>query len=173
MDSVKPLAWVAMGLGLVLSLYFVYAHLQYFGDVSFLGGILLLEVVIVSLWKYDQRFFVVLMISFVWAGMNVPLQGAWTGGRWVVLSAGALVGYIVWMKTPRKAFGRMHLLAFFCVSAAFVSATVSSFVQMASLKALSLLLLFLYCSAGARLAVIGREGRFFKDGSGEARSPFI
>ena len=88
----------------------------------------------------------VLMISFVWAGMNVPLQGAWTGGRWVVLSAGALVGYIVWMKTPRKAFGRMHLLAFFCVSAAFVSATVSSFVSMASLKALSLLLLFLYCS---------------------------
>jgi O-antigen ligase len=32
---------------------------------------------------------------------------------------------------------------------------------MASLKALSLFLLFLYCSSGARLAVLGREKRFF------------
>jgi O-antigen ligase len=33
---------------------------------------------------------------------------------------------------------------------------------MASLKALSLLLLFLYCTSGARLAVLGREDRFFR-----------
>jgi O-antigen ligase len=102
------------------------------------------------------------VITFVWAGMHVPLQSAWTGGRWVVLSAGAVAGFIVWMKNPRKPFGALHLIAFFCVCAAFVSATVSPFIQMASLKALSLFLLFLYCVAGARLAVLGREDRFFR-----------
>src|ERR1019366_569857 len=162
MNSVKPLQWAGIGLGSSLVLYFIYQHLQYFSDVSFLGGILLLEVIIASLWKYDQRFFVLLMITFVWAGMHVPLQGAWTAGRWVVLSAGAVVGFIVWTKTPRRPFGSLHLIAFFCICAAFVSATVSPFIQMASLKALSLLLLFVYCASGARLAVLGREDRFFR-----------
>jgi O-antigen ligase len=161
MNSVKPLQWAGLGLGLCLALYFVYGHLQYFGNVSFLGGILVLEVIIVSLWNYDQRFFVLLIIACVGAGLNVPLQGAWTGGRWLVLSAGAVVGYIVWMKAPRRPFGSLHLIALFCVSTAFVSATVSSFVQVSSLKAFSLFLLFLYCASGARLAAVGREQRFF------------
>ena len=162
MNSVKPLQWGGMVLGLSLALYFVYSHLQYFSNISLLGGILLLEIIVASLWKYDQRFFVLLIIAFAWAGMNVPLKGAWTGGRWVVLSAGALVGFIVWLKAPRRPFGPIHLIAFFCVSAAFVSATVSQFTQMASFKALSLLLLFLYCASGARLAALGREDRFFR-----------
>src|SRR5450631_2300615 len=162
MNSVKPLQWGGMVLGLSLALYFVYSHLQYFSNISLLGGILLLEIIVASLWKYDQRFFVLLIIAFAWAGMNVPLKGAWTGGRWVVLSAGALVGFIVWLKAPRRPFGPIHLIAFFCVSAAFVSATVSQFTQMASFKALSLLLLFLYCASGARLAALGREDRSFR-----------
>src|SRR6202521_3035256 len=162
MNSVKPLQWAAIVLGLGLVLYLIYSHLQYFRDVSFLGGILLLEVIIASLWNYGERFFVLLMITFVWAGMHVPLQSAWTGGRWVVLSAGAVAGYIAWTKNPRRPSGSLHLSAFFCPCAALVSATVSPFVQMASLKALSLFLLFLYCATGARLAVLGREDRFFR-----------
>ena len=162
MNSLKPLPWIAIALAASIALYVLYSHLQYFGNLSFLGGVLLLEIVIAALWKYDQRFFVLLLISFLWAGMNVPLQSAGTVGRWVVLSAGAVVGFIVWVKVPRRPFGLLHLFAFFCVSAAFVSATVSSFVQMASFKALSLLLLFTYCASGARLAVIGREDRFFR-----------
>lgn len=162
MNSLKPLQWAGLALGLILLLYFFHSYLSYFGDMSFLGGILLLEVIIASLWKYDQRFFILLIIAFLWAGMSVPLTGAWTGGRWLVLSVGAVVGYIAWEKKPRKPFGSMHLVAFFCICTAFVSATVSQFTQMASFKALSLLLLFLYCSSGARLAVIGREGRFFQ-----------
>src|SRR5260370_24243316 len=102
------------------------------------------------------------MTPFVWAGMNVLLQGAGTVGRWAVLAVGALVGCIVWIKAPHRPFQSIHLIAFFCICAAFVSATVSSFMQMASLKALSLGLLFLYCAAGARLAILGREGRFFR-----------
>jgi len=161
MNSLKLLQWAGIVLGLGLFLYL--SHLQYLGDVTFLGGMLLLEVIIVSLWKYDQRFFVLLMIAFVWAGMSVPMQGIWRGGgRWIVLFAGTVAGSIIWMRIPRRHFGSLHLIAFFCVSAAFVSATVSSFLQMASLKALSLLLLFLYCATGARLAVLGREGHFFR-----------
>jgi O-antigen ligase len=161
MNSVKPLQWAGIALGLSLALYLAYTHVQYFGDVSFLGGILLLEIIIASVWKFDERFFVLLMITFVWAGMHVPLQSAWTAGRWVVLSVGSVVGFIVWTKTPRRPFGSIHLIAFFCICAAFVSATVSSYIRMASLKAVSLALLFLYCAAGARLAVLGREDRFF------------
>ena len=162
MNSVKPLQWAGILLGSGLALYFIYSHLQYFRDVSLLGGILLLELIVASLWNYDQRFFVLLMGAFVWAGIGVPLQGAWTAGRWVVLSAGAVAGFIIWTRTPRGRFGSLHLVAFFCICAAFVSATVSPYTQMASLKALSLLLLFLYCAAGARLAVLGREDRFFR-----------
>src|SRR5208337_3259245 len=73
-----------------------------------------------------------------------------------------LVGFIVWTKTPRAPFRSLHLIAFFCVCAALVSATVSPLARTASLKALSLLLLFLYCASGGRLAVLGREERFFR-----------
>ncbi len=162
MNSVKPLQWVGIVLGLSLALYFVYSHLQYFGNVSFLGGILLLEVIIASLWKYDQRFFVLLMIAFVWAGIECPPArrlDQWTLGR-------AVRGCSRWLHYLDEdyragRFGSLHLIAFFCVCAAFVSATVSPFIQMAFLKALSLFLLFLYCASGARLAVLGREDRFF------------
>ena len=36
------------GLGLILALYFVYSICTYFGNVSFLGGILLLEIIVAS-----------------------------------------------------------------------------------------------------------------------------
>jgi O-antigen ligase len=162
MNSLKPLHWIAIALGTGLALYFVYHHLQYFGDVSFLGAVLLVEIIIASLWKYDQRFFALIIITFLWAGLHIPLQSAGSVGRWIVLAAGAMAGFVVWIKTPRSSFRAIHLIAFFCVCAAFVSATVSPFFQMASLKALSLSLLFLYCASGARLAVLGREDRFFR-----------
>ncbi len=54
-----------------------------------------------------------------------------------------------------------HLVAFFCVVAALVSAAVSAYPRLAFLKTMSLLLLFLYGSSGARVAVMGRETRFF------------
>jgi O-antigen ligase len=154
--------WAALAAGVVFTLYLVYSHLIYFGSVSFLGAILLLEVIIASVWNYSQRFFLLLMTAFLWAGMHLPLQDAWTGGRWLVLSVGALAGFVGWMKAPKSKFRLIHLLAFFAIGAAFVSATVSTYVQMASYKALSLFLLFLYCTSGARLAILGREERFFR-----------
>ena len=162
MNSLRPAQWAGLALGLALGLYLLSTHLDYFASVTFLGGILGLEMLIACIWKYEQRFLVFLIIAFAWAGMHIPMQGTWRIGRWVVLAAGAIVGYVIWFKTSRASFRLMHLLAFFCVSAAFVSATVSTFVKMASLKALSLLLLFVYCASGARLAVLGREERFFR-----------
>lgn len=161
MHGMKPSQWAAL-LGVVaIVLYGIYSHLDYFGNTSYLGAILLLEIIIASIWKYSERFFVLLMVAFVWAGMNVPFEGEWTAGRWVVLFVGAFAGFIVWMKSPRSHFKAIHLIAFFCVGAAFVSASVSPFVQMASFKAFSLLLLLVYCSTGARLGALGREDRFF------------
>jgi len=84
----------------------------------------------------------------------------WTVGRWWVLAVGAIVGFALYMRTDQHRFGSFHLVAFFCVLAAFVSGVVSSLPVMSLLKALSLLLLFLYGSTGARLALAGREDRF-------------
>jgi O-antigen ligase len=162
MTSAKPLQWMGIGLGACLALYFTYTHLQYFGNAYFLGEIVLLEVIIACLWKFEQRFFVLLVLSFIFAGMNVPLQSSWNAGRWVVLAAGAVFGFVMWTKAPGKSSTALDLIAFFCVCSAFVSAGVSAFVSMASLKALSLMLLFLYCVSGARLAAIGREKHFFR-----------
>ncbi len=161
MNSLKPLQLAAIGLGVAIALYALVAHLQYFSSISFLGAIFLMEVIIASLWKYNERFFILLMISFLWAGMHVPMQGAWTSGRWLVLSVGALAGFIAWMMGSRAEFRTYHLVALFCVGAAFASATVSPYRQMASFKAISLCLLFLYCSSGVRRGVLGREQRFF------------
>ena len=149
---------VAVGLGIALFSYF---NSQYFGNVSILGAVLFLEILLACLWKFEVRFLILLMLTFVWAGIAVPFQSAGISGRWVVLSAGALVGAMIWLKAPRKTFHTIHLLGFFCVSAAFVSSSISSYPTMAALKALSLALLILYCSMGVRLAMDGREDRFF------------
>jgi O-antigen ligase len=157
----KPVLLLALTLGSLVTVYLLYSHLDYLGNVSFLSAVLFLELIIGCLWKYEQRFFPLLMIIFLLASMNIALQSAATAGRWVVLAAGAAVGFIAWIKNPRKHFTAFHLVALSCIGTAFVSATVSPFIQIAMFKALSLLLLFLYGCGGARLAVVGHEGRFF------------
>jgi O-antigen ligase len=161
MNSDKMLRAAGIVVGAMVALYLVYANIGNFSNISFLGGILFLEILAFCLWKYDRFFFPFVMLVFIWAGTAVPMQSAGTQGRWVVLAAGAVVGYIIWMKTPRRHFALLHLVALFCVLAAFVSASVSPFPRMAFLKALSLLLLFLYCSAGARVSLWDRTERFF------------
>ena len=108
---------------------------------------------------YDFSAF--LLATFLWAGMVLPMNVAWTSGRWIVLAVGALAGLVVYARDPRHSFATFHLVAFFCVVAALVSAAVSTYPSQAFLKATSLLLLFVYGSSGARLAVTGKETRFF------------
>ncbi len=133
----------------------------YANNYYYLGGLIVLQVVLACLWNYRERFFALLMVVFFWAGSDVPLRSVWTSGRWFVLAAGALVGFVIYMRDRRHQFGIFHLAALLCGLAALISALVSSFPTLASFKAFSLFLLFLYGTSGARLAVIGRENRFF------------
>jgi O-antigen ligase len=128
---------------------------------TYLEALIFFQVVVAAAWRYRQRYFPLLILVFVWAGTDVPLNTAWTSGRWFVLLVGALIGFVIYMKDRSHHFTVFHLAALFCVLSALVSAVVSSYPQQAVLKALSLLLLFLYGAAGARLAVAGREDRFF------------
>jgi O-antigen ligase len=132
----------------------------YLSSAYYLGVLIILQVVVAALWNYRQRFFPLVIGAFLWAAIAVPLHEAWTSGRWFILAIGALAGYVIYMKDRHHRFGTFHLVALFCVLAAVVSAMVSSYPTVATLKALSLLLLFLYGASGARLAVIGREANF-------------
>lgn len=143
--------------------YMAYLRPAYFSSSDELATVLFLQILLASIWNYRARFFPILLAVFLWAGLAVPLNAAWTSGRWLVLAVGALAGMVVYAKDPRHHFGIFHLVAFFCVVAALVSAAVSTYPSQALLKAMSLLLLFVYGSFGARLSAMGREARFFLD----------
>ncbi len=133
----------------------------YLSSSYYLGGLMFLQVLLAAVWKYEQRFFPLLVIVFLWAGMSLPFSGVWTFGRWPVLATGAIAGFALYMRSARPQFGSFHLTAMAAVLAAMVSAAVSGLPMLSFLKALSLLLLFLYASTGARLALAGREQEFF------------
>ena len=133
----------------------------YLSSAYYLGGLIFLQGLLAALWKYEQRFFPVLVVAFLWAGMSVPFSTAWTVGRWAVLALGAIVGFALYIRSEHPRFSTFHMVGMFAVMAALVSAAVSSFPMLSCMKALSLLLLFLYASTGARLALRGREEKFF------------
>ncbi len=135
----------------------------YFSNSDDLATLLFLQVLLAAIWNYRTRFFPLLLAAFMWAGMVLPLNVAWTTGRWIVLAVGALAGLVVYARDQRYSFATFHLVAFFCVVSALVSAAVSAYPSLAFLKAMSVLLLFLYGSTGARLAVMGSEESFFSN----------
>lgn len=143
------------------ALYALVLRPAYFSNSDGLAALLFVEVLVAAIWNYRARFFPLLLAAFLWAGMALPLSAPWTTGRWVVLAAGALAGLIVYARDQRYSFGIFHLVALFCVVGAMVSAAVSAYPSLAFLKGTSLLLLFLYGSTGARLAIIERKTVFF------------
>jgi O-antigen ligase len=143
--------------GIYLAIY----RPAYLTSVRDLGALIFLQLLLAVIWNYRQRFFPVLLLIFLWAGTDIPLSSIWTSGRWLVLAVGALAGLVIYVKDENHHFGMFHLAAFVSVLSALISAMVSSYPATAMLKALSLLLLFLYGAAGARLAVVGRETSFF------------
>jgi hypothetical protein len=145
----------------LFALYAAVFRPAYLSSSDALAALLFLHVLIMTIWNYRARFLPLLLAVFLWAGMALPLNAAWTSGRWLVLAVGALAGLIVYARDQRHSFAIFHLAALFCVVAALVSAAVSAYPRLAFLKAMSLLLLFLYGSFGARVAVIGREASFF------------
>lgn len=160
-DRIEAILVPVMMLGCTLLAVFVaISRPGYLSNSYYLAVLLFLQVLIAALWDYRQRFFPLLVIVFLWAGTALPWQGVWTMGRWFVLATGALVGLTIYMRDRRHTFSTFHLVACFCALAALVSAMVSSYGSISLLKAGSLLLLFLYGAAGARVAVLGREAKF-------------
>lgn len=162
MFSRKPKNWlaIALGLGTLVTIYLVAAQPGYLINVEYLGGLLLLEVLAAVIWNYRQRFFPFLMLAFLLAGTAIPMQQIWTSTRWLILGAGALAGIAIYLKDQAHSFEAFHLVALFCVVAATASAAVSPYPKHALLKALSLLLLFVYGSFGGRAAFKRREEKF-------------
>jgi O-Antigen ligase len=134
----------------------------YVANVTFLEALLLLEVVVAAVWHYERWFFLVMMLTFLLAGTDLPLAGAGNRGRWVFLAVGALAGIVKWLQRDvRRHFTVIDLVALLCITAAAVSSVVSNHVEMSLLKSASLLLMFLYGASGAKIAVVGRESKFF------------
>ncbi len=155
--------FLALGLGLcvLVALWLAVLRPAYL-NYTYLGGLVFLEIMAVVLWKFEKRFLPFLMIVFLLAGMMLPLRAVWTSVRWVVLGIGAVSGYVMYLKGRHHSFGIFHMFALFSVIAALVSAIVSVYPRVALLKVLSLFLLFAYAATGARVAVIGREAKFFR-----------
>jgi O-antigen ligase len=116
---------------------------------------------VAAVWNFRRVFFPLVIASFLFAGLNLHVGSGWTTARWIFLGVGAGVGLIMMMKERVHHLGVFHLIAGFAVLAALISAAVSHYPEVALLKTSSLLLLFLYASTGVRLAVAGREQRFF------------
>lgn len=157
----KMIVYAAMA---ACGLYVVYLCLfrpAYLSNSSQLRLLAFVELVIAALWRFRQRFFLLLMFSFLLSGTAVPAQEAWVSGRWFVLIVGAVVGFVVYLSSRDHHFGVFHFMALLCACSALVSAVVSSYPQMAQFKALSLVLLFVYGASGARLMVVGQKERFF------------
>ena len=148
-------------LALVVLAYAAFSRPGYFTSQSYLGGLVLLEFLIAALWLYRRVFFPVVILAFLLAGLDLPVGTAWTAARWVFLTVGAFGGLFIILKERGHRFGLFHAVAAFAVMTALVSAAVSRYPGVALLKVLSLFLLFLYGATGARLAVAGRENRFF------------
>jgi len=146
----------------LVGVYLVIFQPGYLTNAKFLGMLIALQVVIAAVWDYRQRFFPFLILVFVFAGTAIPLSEFCRSGRWFVLGLGAFAGSIASLtKSYQLHFRSFHLVAFSCVLAAATSSLASSSRDESLLKALGLLLLFVYGAYGARLSVLGREAKFF------------
>jgi O-antigen ligase len=152
-----PLATLLCGF---FAAYLIVYRPGYLVSGEFLAMLIFMQLVAAILWSYATRFFPFLMIAFLLAAVQFPLQSLWTSARWFVLGAGALVGVSIYLKERQSYFAAFHVVACFCVAAAAISAQMSAYPGQALLKSLSLFLLFLYGASGARLAASGGSTQF-------------
>ena len=159
--TVKVVAIAGMAIGGLLLLLFAMARPEYFTNQEYLAGLLGFEFLVAAVWLFKRAFFPLFILSFLMAGLDLPASSAFMIGRWIILGVGAVVGTVMMLQEERHHFGYFHAIALFAVLAAMVSAAESRYTMQSSMKVLSLFLLFLYAATGARLAVSGRENRFF------------
>jgi O-antigen ligase len=161
-DRIPKLAVIiAAALAPLILVYFAYSRPGYFTSQTYLGGLLFLELLLAALSMYRKVFFPLILLAFLSAGTGLPLSSFWISGRWALLCVGAVAGIIISLKDRQSRIGSFHILALFTVLASVVSAAVCRYTSFSFLKVFSLLLLFIYGATGARLAVNGRENRFF------------
>lgn len=125
----------------------------YFADATFLGGLIVAQLMLLAVARFRESFFSLLILAFLWAGIDLPFRLSLLYVRWFVLAAGAVVGLSIYLRDRHHHFGSFHLVALFCSLSAFVSALVSAVPRESVLKAVSLLLLFAYAATGGRLSV--------------------
>ena len=145
----------------VVLLFLASSRPGYFTSPIYIGGLVLLEALAAAVWLYRQVFFPIVLVAFLFAGVDLPVGSFWTQARWFFLAVGAVVGAVIMLKERSHHYGLFHVTATFAVLATLISAAVSQYPGVARLKALSFGLLFLYAGTGVRLSVTGRESRFF------------
>ena len=91
---------------------FLRGHLYYFRNPVYLGGLIVIEVVLTSLWHFETIFFPLLMLTFLWAGMDLPWIGVPATARWFILGVAAVAGFVISMRERRHTYRAFHLLAF-------------------------------------------------------------
>src|SRR5579863_8303399 len=161
-DGMRKVLLVAGASFAAIALAFMaFSRPWYFTSQTYLGGLILIEFLIAAIWFYQRVFFPVVIVAFLLAGVDLPVGSVWTAARWLFLAVGALAGTFIVLKDRRYHFGFFHAVACLVVLTALMSATVSRYPGIALLKVLSIFLLFLYAGTGARIAVAGRENRFF------------
>lgn len=70
---------IAILAGLLL-LYIAYSRPWYFTSPIYLSGLFLLEFLVAAVWMYRRVFFPLVVVAFLFAGVNLPV-GVGFGGR--------------------------------------------------------------------------------------------
>lgn len=157
-DSRYKWLWVAsIAILVIVLIYKAFFNPGSITDFQNIGGLLFLELLLLIAWRFERRFFPVLILVFLAAGTGTPMAALWNSVRWGVLAFGAIVGMVLYLKNYRSSFSSFHLAAIFSFLAALVSTMVSNLPQASAMKAVSLFLLFAYGAGGARIAVLGNE----------------
>jgi O-antigen ligase len=128
-----------------------------FTDPVRIAGLIFLEGLMVIAWRFERRFFPLLLLIFLASGTDVPAVSVWSNLRWAVLAFGSIAGMVLYLKNYRCSFGIFHLCAVVCCITASTSAMFSNSPGSSMLKSISLLLLFLYGAGGARTAILGNQ----------------
>lgn len=150
-NAIKTVLVLAAGVAIVA--YLSIARPYYLASYSTLAVFIGAELMVAAVVRYRKVFFAVLMSVFLLAGAQISSQGTFLQARWVVLGIAAVVGVAVYINEGDHRLSAFHLLAIFSLLSAAVSACVSQYPGESQLKTASLVLLFIYASTGARLAV--------------------
>lgn len=118
---------IVIGATVALAIFlFLRGHLYYVRNPVYLGGLIVIEIVLTCLWHLEIVFFPLLLVTFLWAGMNLPFIGIPATARWFILGVAAVAGFVIWMRERRHTYGALHLVALFCICSGLVSAIVSA-----------------------------------------------